>query len=266
MSSSSEYSDEDDASGVMNLAMQQVEAHISAGMADKDSALFSEKKAWSTDEDAILVSMVERLGTNKWASIAEAIITQVPGVKRTGKQCRERWHNHLDPNVVKSTLSPEEIIIITTSHEELGNKWADIAKRLPGRNANQIKNYWYSFLRRNSRKSGGGNGGAGDASVYKSHRPAKNKGITTNKKSIPIIKSKKIKGEIDILAMSSGPIEDESDSDSSSEYAIPRSIEPTDVNKTSIIIDSSTDLINSEDFTRNDEDDKNENNNPTIVA
>lgn len=46
---------------------------------------------------------------------------------RSGKQCRERWHNHLDPEINKSSWSQTEEEVIFTAHRQLGNKWADIA-------------------------------------------------------------------------------------------------------------------------------------------
>ena len=61
---------------------------------------------WSSDEDACLVKLVERLGAQKWGNIALEM------ENRNGKQCRERWHNHLDPSIKKEPWSVEEEITL----------------------------------------------------------------------------------------------------------------------------------------------------------
>lgn len=70
---------------------------------------------------------------------------------RSGKKCRERWINHLKPDVMKSPWSPEEIRILFRCQAFYGNQWTEIAKFLPGRTDNSVKNYFYMTLRKRLR-------------------------------------------------------------------------------------------------------------------
>ena len=64
----------------------------------------------------------------------------IPG--RIGKQCRERWYNHLDPTINKEPFSEEEEKILIDAQRRLGNKWKEITSLLPGRTDNQLKNQY----------------------------------------------------------------------------------------------------------------------------
>ena len=63
-------------------------------------------------------------------------------------RCRERWLNHLSPNVLKGNWTADEVETFVQLHKRYGNAWTDISKHMPGRSDNNIKNHWNSALRR----------------------------------------------------------------------------------------------------------------------
>jgi myb proto-oncogene protein len=110
------------------------------------------RKGWTAAEDSAIVNLVIELGTKHWSVIADKLRKAFRIKGRTGKQCRERWHNHLNPCIEKGAWTMEEERTLFLAHGSLGNKWAEISKLLTGRTDNSIKNHYYSSARKEFRR------------------------------------------------------------------------------------------------------------------
>nr|GMD88497.1 transcription factor MYB86-like [Ipomoea batatas] len=107
------------------------------------------KGLWSPEEDEKLVNHIEKFGHGCWSSVPK-----LAGLERCGKSCRLRWINYLRPDLKRGTFSQEEENLIIELHALLGNKWSQIAARLPGRTDNEIKNLWNSSIKKKLRQKG----------------------------------------------------------------------------------------------------------------
>ena len=96
-----------------------------AGADDEPAGPAPTRKAsqpWSEEEDAQLVKAVGKLGPKRWSAIANAVPT------RSGKQCRLRWCNQIDPSIRHDASEESEDAIIVRAHAALGSRWTEIAK------------------------------------------------------------------------------------------------------------------------------------------
>nr|QYI40132.1 transcription factor R2R3-MYB LhMYB12-lat [Lilium hybrid division I]BAO04193.1 transcription factor R2R3-MYB [Lilium hybrid division I] len=107
----------------------------------EEDTLLIRKGQWSEEEDTLLRKCINQYSPVKWSQVPK-----LAGLNRCRKSCRLRWVNYLDPSIKRGSFNEDEEDLIIRLHKLLGNRWSLIAGRLPGRTANDIKNYWNSHL------------------------------------------------------------------------------------------------------------------------
>ncbi|KAF4371098.1 hypothetical protein F8388_020825 [Cannabis sativa] len=114
----------------------------------KKSSLNVKKGAWSREEDTVLRECIDKYGEGKWH-----LVPLRAGLSRCRKSCRLRWLNYLKPDIKRGEFEEDEVDLLLRLHKLLGNRqintrWSLIAGRIPGRTANDVKNYWNTHQRK----------------------------------------------------------------------------------------------------------------------
>lgn len=100
---------------------------------------------WVPEEDQLLLNLVHEQGPNNWVRISQHMHYRSP------KQCRERFHQNLKPSLNREPISSDEGLMIERMVNEMGKRWAEIARRLGNRSDNAVKNWWNGSMNRKRR-------------------------------------------------------------------------------------------------------------------
>jgi len=118
------------------------------------SSIQSKRCTWTKEEDQVLLNRIKTSSPVDWNKVADALspLASMGNPPKTSKQCRERWHNKLNPAIKQSPWTNEEINLFFKLYRKYGSKWSKLAYEISGRTDNAIKNFFYCRLRRIARR------------------------------------------------------------------------------------------------------------------
>lgn len=98
------------------------------------------RRAWSMEEDTMLIDYVKQKGAQQWSVIAAKIKT------KNANQCSQRWNKALDPRIKKGHWTPQEDAKLLELVKSIGRKWKDISMHIEGRTGKQCRDRFTARL------------------------------------------------------------------------------------------------------------------------
>jgi hypothetical protein len=106
------------------------------------------RRRFSPEEDELLRSLVERLGSQDWNAVSQHFL------RRTARQCRDRWKHYLCPELLPDVWTDEENQLLFAKVAEMGPHWAQVAVLFPGRTDIRVKNHYMALKTKREKESG----------------------------------------------------------------------------------------------------------------